>query len=107
MMIGQFVCWLIAVGLAFQSLQSPAILSAGLILILVLATAAAWLQHHFILRSEPFRRSLREQLVARGMQLCLHCGYDLRGQVSPRCPECGRAATAAKQPTVPGASYVR
>ena len=22
---------------------------------------------------------------------CLHCGYDLRGSVSDRCPECGTA----------------
>ena len=22
---------------------------------------------------------------------CLHCGYDLRGQIIPRCPECGQA----------------
>ena len=36
-----------------------------------------------------WRRSLREQLVERGVPICLACGYDLRGQLEPRCPECG------------------
>ena len=35
------------------------------------------------------RRHLRQQLVDRGMPVCLKCGYDLRGQRLPRCPECG------------------
>ncbi len=36
-----------------------------------------------------FRQSLREQLVEAGIAVCLKCGYDLRGQTEPRCPECG------------------
>jgi hypothetical protein len=36
------------------------------------------------------RHRLREVLVALGVPICLHCGYDLRGQTVPRCPECGR-----------------
>jgi len=35
------------------------------------------------------QRSLRQQLNARGTPVCLKCGYDLRGQVDARCPECG------------------
>ncbi len=36
------------------------------------------------------RIALRRELNTKhGMQLCLHCGYDLRGQTEPRCPECG------------------
>lgn len=38
----------------------------------------------------PLRRSLREELVSRGVPICVPCGYDLRGQTEPRCPECGR-----------------
>jgi len=34
------------------------------------------------------RRSLREQLVDKGVPVCLECGYDLRGQLDARCPEC-------------------
>lgn len=40
---------------------------------------------------EPLIRYLREQLVAKGVPICIDCGYDLRGQVDPRCPECGAA----------------
>jgi predicted RNA-binding Zn-ribbon protein involved in translation (DUF1610 family) len=36
------------------------------------------------------RRSLRLQLQEMSIPVCLHCGYDLRGQVDPRCPECGQ-----------------
>lgn len=35
------------------------------------------------------RRCLREDLVLRGIPVCVPCGYDLRGQGEPRCPECG------------------
>ena len=29
---------------------------------------------------KPCKRYLREQLVAKGVPICIHCGYDLRGQ---------------------------
>ncbi len=35
------------------------------------------------------RRFLREQLVAQGIAVCVACGYDVRAQTTPRCPECG------------------
>jgi len=34
---------------------------------------------------------LRDYLNDRGIPICENCGYDLRGQVNPRCPECGTA----------------
>lgn len=33
------------------------------------------------------QRSLREQLVDRGVPICINCGYDVRGS-KDRCPEC-------------------
>lgn len=35
------------------------------------------------------QRCLRKELRQRGCAICIKCGYDLRGQVEPRCPECG------------------
>ncbi len=35
------------------------------------------------------RRFLRTELIHRGVPICVPCGYDLRGQEVPRCPECG------------------
>jgi hypothetical protein len=35
------------------------------------------------------RRSAREHLNASGMRLCMDCGYNLAGNVSGVCPECG------------------
>lgn len=35
------------------------------------------------------RRSLRLQARRKGVFLCIPCGYDLTGNVSGRCPECG------------------
>lgn len=37
------------------------------------------------------RAFLREYLNDHGIRICRNCGYDLRGQVDPRCPECGTA----------------
>ena len=37
------------------------------------------------------RVHLREQLVARGIPICIKCGYDLTGNESGACPECGTA----------------
>jgi hypothetical protein len=36
-------------------------------------------------------RQCRILLCEAGIPVCLHCGYDLRGQTEARCPECGRA----------------
>lgn len=38
------------------------------------------------------QQTLRAELRRRGVPVCQQCGYDLRGQVEPRCPECGTAA---------------
>lgn len=42
-----------------------------------------------------FRRriqaQLRSQLNQSGRRVCMSCGYDLRGQIERRCPECGTA----------------
>lgn len=55
----------------------PSIAFAGLIMLRI--------------RRHRLDRSLREQLVQRGVPICLECGYDLRGQTEARCPECGTA----------------
>lgn len=34
---------------------------------------------------------LRQYLNEQGIPICQNCGYDLRGQVSRACPECGTA----------------
>jgi hypothetical protein len=38
-----------------------------------------------------FQRAIRLTLLAHGYQVCIRCGYDLKGQTAPRCPECGTA----------------
>lgn len=69
----------------FPALRSMLGLCGALIGALTGATASlTWL---WVTRPRV-RRSLREQLVERGLPVCLECGYDLRGQIDPRCPEC-------------------
>jgi hypothetical protein len=43
----------------------------------------------FLFCQNSLRREIRAQLAARGMTICVECGYDVRGQVELRCPECG------------------
>ena len=41
---------------------------------------------------------LREYLNDHGIPICRNCGYDLRGQVNPRCPECGMEFDGEHEP---------
>jgi len=58
----------------------------------VLASAALAAVVGTVTVREPARRAIREFLLGRGIPVCLHCGYDLRGldadADAPRCPEC-------------------
>lgn len=40
------------------------------------------------------QKYLRRELASQGVPICVACGYDLRGQQEPRCPECGTACDA-------------
>lgn len=52
-------------------------------------TAAATIEAMTWFWRRRFRLFLRQKLVAYGVPVCLTCGHDLRGQMQPRCPECG------------------
>ena len=39
-----------------------------------------------------WRREVRPRLLRTRRGLCVHCGYDLRGNISGVCPECGKPA---------------
>ncbi len=55
-----------------------------LLLVMSLPCTSVWLTRSRV------RRNLRKELVKIGVPICIHCAYDLRGQIEPRCPECGR-----------------
>lgn len=56
-----------------------------------------------LLARRRIRVSLRNQLNTQGIPVCVHCGYDLRGQKDGRCPECGRPfAPPRGSPRIPG-----
>lgn len=64
--------------------------AAGQTLWLMLFFAVLWFLDREI-DTKPVRASLRKRLLELGIPLCPTCGYDLRGQTEPRCPECGKA----------------
>lgn len=53
-------------------------------------------------RIRPF---IWRKLAERGVLVCLHCGYDLRGQTVCRCPECGKAFDPQRLSLQKGAMY--
>ena len=53
------------------------------------AVGAAFYFGLVVFCKRPIQRSLRKQLIELGIPVCTECGYELRGQVEPRCPECG------------------
>jgi hypothetical protein len=56
--------------------------------VFILATPVLVVSRYWAFKSRV-QRSVRTWLVMRGIPICLRCGYDLRGQADPRCPECG------------------
>lgn len=64
----------------------------GELLAIGIAMFVAWYLAPFLLLW-IFRGRLRQylwrELLKHHVPTCLKCGYDLRGLISPRCPECG------------------
>jgi hypothetical protein len=81
--------WVLILFVNLQCLAWFGTLTGAVVLTLILGGGGVFLQRKLLIGSETFRRLLREQLVARGVAICVACGYDLRGQIEPRCPECG------------------
>jgi len=71
------------VGYWADYLPSGAILPLAPMVPLLCGLPPLWLS------KKATRRKLRRMMVEAGVPICLKCGYDLRGQVTPRCPECG------------------
>jgi hypothetical protein len=61
---------------------------AVLVLLAVPATVLIYAEYLLLFRRE-IRGTLREHLSGDAARPCAKCGYDLRGQVERRCPECG------------------
>jgi hypothetical protein len=58
------------------------------LLIPALFVPLAFIADYYVKRNR-IRRYVRRKLAEIGVPVCRNCGYDLRGQVEPRCPECG------------------
>lgn len=69
---------------------APAVEGAVVLGAKLCAVVGGPIAYYFLTRSR-IRRSLRVALAARGVPVCVPCGYDLRGLTTRRCPECGAA----------------
>lgn len=74
--------------------SSPAYAIGIAVLIFIFWVWCAWMYRALYI--VPIRKVMREK----GYDLCLNCGYDLRGQPddAQRCPECGAERTDELEP---------
>jgi hypothetical protein len=68
---------------------------AGIVATIISASIGLLAQYAF---RKPMQKYIRQRLVEMGIPICIACGYDLRGQQEPRCPECGTPAEPGPQP---------
>jgi predicted Zn-ribbon and HTH transcriptional regulator len=64
---------------------------------LLLLAIISWSAGH--INDKRYRRALRIELTGAGFPTCEQCGYDLTGNLSGICPECGTACDI-KQPSI-------
>jgi hypothetical protein len=90
LIVAELVAWLLERALLASGLLAAGVASdlrgfvnaAVLVLLLLYGYDMLWRRRAL--------RLMRKRLNELGRPVCLHCGYDLRGQTHPRCPECGR-----------------
>lgn len=82
--LARWLGWNFRLGEEFLFILAPLLLLAGMF------SGLFW----FRARRRAYQTEVRRQLLARGIPVCLNCGYSLRGQTEPRCSECGAAIQA-------------
>lgn len=94
---------LLAVGIVaalFTSLlmaRKWGLIAPGPLLFSAMATCGASCLGALVLYWTPLRRALRRELVLTGVDVCIPCGYDLRGRDGECCPECGTQRQTREQ----------
>ena len=79
-----FICGAAYLPIPFWS----SILLFGAVCVPLQMIVVLWVQKRRI------RELARGYILLQGKPMCLNCGYDLRGQDVPRCPECGTECDA-------------
>lgn len=77
------------VGSGIPQFETLFLTAYGAVCVAIFSVAGMWPLRRMVLRE------LRGYLNSRQIPVCVHCGYDLRGNSSDRCPECGHALTTA------------
>ena len=90
--VGPFVLPFLGVPLLWRSRTR-----LGLLVFVIVSVS-----HVAVLSRHRIRRNLRQQLAVRGQPICVPCGYDLTGNESGVCPECGTATSPKILPLISG-----
>lgn len=94
----RLLTWCTTYALAFlgmRALQPYSALTAGLVIPGL--CALPWLAVYIFVFRPRIRTEVRRELNRMGVPVCVNCGYDLRGQVENRCPECGNVHEAVEE----------
>ncbi len=87
------VCVILLIGTSYAlpgSLSSNVLLDWVALWSIVILLAVVFFGGPTWLTRNRIRRNLRMQLIKHGIPVCCSCGYDVRGQIQLRCPECGQ-----------------
>lgn len=88
--IVQFVGFLVLAMMGYKVLKWAVLPDVVHLVLYTLGVMMAYILVFSWTYCRKVRELVRRELNRQGIRVCIYCGYDIRGQMGARCPECGR-----------------